>query len=78
MYIDIGPSFLGRCKLRTKIKEGSSHCSVVTSIHEDVGFIPGLAPWVGIQHCHELWYRLQMQLGSEHCCGCGVSRQLQL
>ena len=33
-----------------------------TSIHEDedMGSIPGLR----IRHCHELWCRSQMQLGS--------------
>ena len=32
----------------------------LTSIHEDAGWIPGLK----IQHCRELWCRLQMQIGS--------------
>ena len=39
----------------------------LSSIHEDVGLIPGLDQWVSglrIQHCCELWYRLQTQLGS--------------
>ena len=31
-----------------------------TSIHEDVGLIPGPAQW----SYHELWFRSQMQLGS--------------
>ena len=37
-----------------------------TSIHEDAGLIPGLTQLSGlrIQCCHELWYRLQMRLGS--------------
>ena len=26
-----------------------------TGIREDVGLNPGLAPWVKIWHCHELW-----------------------
>ena len=42
-----------------EILMGSSHCGSVvmnpTSIHEDMGWI-----W----YCHELWHRLQMQLGS--------------
>ena len=34
-----------------------------TSIHEDAGSIPGLSR-LKIQHCHKLWCRSQMQLGS--------------
>ena len=33
---------------------------------------------VRIQYCHELWCRLQTQLGILHCCGCDVDQQLQL
>ena len=35
-----------------------------TSIHEEVGSIPGLTQWLRIQHCCELWCRSQMQLES--------------
>ena len=36
----------------------------LTSIHEDAGSIPGLLSGLRIQHCHVLWCRLQMGLGS--------------
>ena len=38
-----------------------------TSIHEDAGSVPGLLASLSglrIQSCHELWWRLQMLLGS--------------
>ena len=35
-----------------------------TSNHEDEGSIPGLTHGLRTSCCHELWYRLQMQLRS--------------
>ena len=48
---------------------GSSHRGSAgtnpTSIHKDVGLIPGLTQWVKDPVLlWALWYRLQMQLGS--------------
>ena len=34
------------------------------STHEDLGLIPALLGGLRIQHCHELWCRLQMRIGS--------------
>ena len=45
---------------------GSSSCGLavasLTSIHENVGSIPGLTQWLRIPSCCELWCRSQMQL----------------
>ena len=37
----------------------------LTSIHEDVGLIPGLLTGLRVQCCCELWYGLQTRLGSQ-------------
>ena len=47
-------------------QENSRCGSVVmnlTSVREDVGWIPGPTQWIKDRHCHEPQCRLQMRLG---------------
>ena len=51
-----------------------------TSVHEDVGLIPGLAQWAlltGIAVSCGLGHRCGTEAAQiPSCCGCGVGRQL--
>ena len=46
--------------------------------HEVLGSIPGLAQWLRIRRCRELWCRSQTQLRSDVGCDSGVGWRLQL
>ena len=50
----------------SKAETGSSHCGAAetnpTGIYEDPGSIPGPTQWVKDLRCHELLFKLQMQL----------------
>ena len=53
-----------KVEFRCGISCGGSAVMNPTSIHEDLGLIPGLAQWLRIWHCCELWCRSQRCLRS--------------
>ena len=49
----------------TRVHVVAQHFANMTSIHEDAVRYLALLNGLRIWSCHELWHRLQMQLGSE-------------